>query len=115
MVIDYDIFYLIYFIFNLIYLIYLHLFLFNFIYNKNPFITAVLSFFLLCLGQFYHGQILKGILFMLIAIVLRYVNGIIGFLFILYAIYDAYKNAKQINQNNGNYFHDENLKNGNRV
>lgn len=59
-------------------------------------IAAVLSFFLTGLGQIYNGQILKGLLFMLI----QALNGLlmfvlIGFvtfpLFWVYGMYDAYK------------------------
>lgn len=61
----------------------------------NPGIAAVLSFFITGLGQIYNGQILKGLLF----IVIQAINGllmyvVIGFitfpLFWIYAIYDAY-------------------------
>lgn len=79
----------------------------NKIYTKNPALAAILTFFLSCLGQFYNGQILKGILFVLILMVLIYVNFILALLFIIYATYDAYKNAKYINENNGNYFYNE--------
>ena len=58
-------------------------------------IAAVLSFFITGLGQIYNGQILKGLLFMLI----QALNGLlmfvlIGFvtfpLFWIYGMYDAY-------------------------
>ena len=61
-------------------------------------IAAVLSFFITGLGQIYNGQILKGLLFMLI----QAINGLlmfvlIGFvtfpLFWIYGMYDAYQIA----------------------
>ncbi|MBZ9570574.1 zinc-ribbon domain-containing protein [Methanobrevibacter sp. TMH8] len=74
-------------------------------YEKNPALAAILTFFLFCLGQFYNGQILKGIVFVLLLIILWYINIFLGLLFLIYAAYDAYKNAKYIKENNGNYFY----------
>ncbi|MCL2115653.1 MAG: hypothetical protein FWH29_05475 [Methanobrevibacter sp.] len=67
-------------------------------YHKKPIVAAILSLFL-CMGQFYNGQILKGILFILVLLILISINGWLGALFIIFVIYDAYKNAKQINDN----------------
>ncbi|KZX16817.1 TM2 domain protein [Methanobrevibacter cuticularis] len=78
-------------------------------YYKNPKLALVLSLFLVCLGQFYNGQILKGVLFMILTLFLSDINGLLGVLALLYSAYDAYENAKKINENNGNYFYDENL------
>lgn len=76
-------------------------------YDKNPVLAALLSFFLICLGQFYNGQILKGILFIFVAIVINLINPWLTLLFLIYSAYDAYKNAKYIKTNNGNYFYTE--------
>ena len=75
------------------------------IYHKNVGVAVVLSLFLACLGQFYNGQILKGIIFLIIWTILYYISPILVLLFIIYACYDAYINAKKINENNGNYFY----------
>ncbi|WP_054834995.1 zinc-ribbon domain-containing protein [Methanobrevibacter arboriphilus] len=83
-------------------------------YDKNPSVAAILTFFLFCLGgQFYNGQILKGIIFVVILIILIYINIILALLFLIYATYDAYKNAKYIKKNHGNYFYNEGGYNGN--
>jgi TM2 domain-containing membrane protein YozV/ribosomal protein L37E len=78
-------------------------------YDKNPSVAAILTFFLFCLGQFYNGQILKGIIFVVILIILIYINIILALLFLIYATYDAYKNAKYIKKNHGNYFYNEGI------
>lgn len=78
-------------------------------YKKDPILAAILTFILACLGQFYNGQILKGIIFVIILVILTYINGILAFLFLLYASYDAYKNAKYITDNDGNYFYNEGI------
>lgn len=75
-------------------------------YGKNPAVAAILTLFLFCLGQFYNGQILKGVIFVIILIILVYINIGLALLFLIYATYDAYKNAKYIKENNGNYFYD---------
>lgn len=75
---------------------------------KNPGIAAVLSFFWTGVGQIYNGQILKGILL----IILQGINGLLMFVgigFITYPIvwiwgmYDAYKVAKRMNYNQNQY------------
>ena len=74
-------------------------------YHKSSIIAVILSLFLACLGQFYNGQILKGIVFLIIWIILFYIFPILLLLFAVYVCYDAYINAKRINENNGNYFY----------
>lgn len=70
---------------------------------KNPGIAAVLSFFWTGVGQIYNGQILKGLLL----IVLQAVNAmlmwvLIGFITYpivwIWGIYDAYKTAERKNR-----------------
>lgn len=75
---------------------------------KNPGLAAVLSFFIIGLGQIYNGQIGKGILLFGCAIVCGFLTLIlIGYLLLpflwLYGIYDAYKTADKLNKqpNNG--------------
>ncbi|MBE1556978.1 TM2 domain-containing membrane protein YozV [Filibacter limicola] len=67
---------------------------------NNPGIAAVLSFFWSGLGQIYNGQILKG----LVLIVIQMINGLLMFVLIgfitypivwIWGIYDAYKTAEQ--------------------
>ena len=70
---------------------------------KNSGLAAVLSFFFAGLGQIYNGQILKGILFIVIqGINLLLMFALVGF--VTYAIIwiwgmiDAYKTAEKINR-----------------
>ncbi|WP_342387746.1 hypothetical protein [Salinicoccus bachuensis] len=73
--------------------------------QKSPGIAAVLSALISGLGQIYNGQILKGI----IIILLQVINGaltivLIGYVFLpivwLYAVIDAYRSAEKINARN---------------
>lgn len=75
---------------------------------KQPGIAAVLSFFWTGVGQIYNGQILKGILL----IILQGINGLLMFVgigFITYPIvwiwgmYDAYKTAERMNDQQNQY------------
>lgn len=70
---------------------------------KNPGIAAVLSFFWSGVGQIYNGQIMKG----LILIVVQMVNAALMFVLIgfitypivwIWGIYDAYKTAERQNR-----------------
>jgi TM2 domain-containing membrane protein YozV len=70
--------------------------------QKNPGLAAVLSALVIGLGQIYNGQIAKGILIFVAAIIsaiLWFV--IIGIIFSIiiwiYAVYDAYNTAQRIN------------------
>lgn len=78
-------------------------------YHKNISIAILLSIFIVGAGQMYNGQILKGIIFIIIYYLIIFLSPIFILIWI-YNIYDAYKNAKNINNNNGNYFYNENLK-----
>jgi len=71
--------------------------------KKNPGLAAVASFFFSGLGQIYNGEILKGVLLMVIQVInvlLMFV--LIGFvtypLVWVYGIWDAYKSAEKFNQ-----------------
>lgn len=73
--------------------------------EKSSGLAAVLSFFISGLGQIYNGQILKGIIILLI----QGLNGLltfilIGYIFLpivwLFAIIDAYRSAEKINRRN---------------
>lgn len=73
---------------------------------KSSGLAAVLSFLLPGLGQIYNGQILKGI----VLIVVDAINAllmliIIGFvthaITVIYATYDAYRTAERINAGRG--------------
>lgn len=71
--------------------------------HKNPGLAAVLSLFMIGLGQIYNGQIGKGLLFMVfgfcIALSILFLVGLILFpAFWIYNIYDAYATAQQINE-----------------
>lgn len=73
--------------------------------QKSPGVSAVLSALINGLGQIYNGQILKGVIIM----ILQLINGaltviLIGYLFLplvwLYAVIDAYRSAEKINKRN---------------
>jgi TM2 domain-containing membrane protein YozV len=70
--------------------------------KKNPGLAAVLSFLIVGLGQIYNGQIGKGLLLLVAAIIsgvlwLIYIGIIFSIIIWIYAIYDAYNTAKRIN------------------
>ena len=70
--------------------------------KKSEGIAAVLSFIIPGLGQIYNGQIGRGILFIILAIIFAVMIivliGLILYpLFWIWTIYDAYKTAKRIN------------------
>lgn len=73
---------------------------------KSPGLAAVLSFFWPGLGQIYNGQISKGLLFVVLAVVFGWLMMVvIGFLLYpvlwVYGIYDAYRTAERINAGRG--------------
>ncbi|MFC6769079.1 zinc ribbon domain-containing protein [Natrinema soli] len=70
--------------------------------EKNPGISAVLSFFITGAGQIYNGEIGKGIGLMVLQVVnVLLMAVLIGFITFpatwIWAIYDAYKTAEKIN------------------
>lgn len=71
-------------------------------FYKNPSIATILSFFFMGLGQFYNGQIGKGVIFIIlyiISVLLMFV--LIGFITTpilwIWGMVDANKSAKSIN------------------
>jgi TM2 domain-containing membrane protein YozV len=73
---------------------------------KSAGLAAVLSFFISGLGQIYNGQILKG----LVIIVVQIINGALTTILIgwiplaivwVWAIIDAYREAERINARRG--------------
>ena len=69
---------------------------------KSPGLAAVLSFFIVGLGQIYNGQIGKGIILIIcyaisIALCLVMIGSILLPILWIYAIFDAYGTAKKIN------------------
>lgn len=78
--------------------------------RKSPVLAVVLSFFICGLGQIYNGQVMKGLMFLLLYILLWVVAGflviaVVGFclfplplLLWLYGLYDAYTVAEKINR-----------------
>jgi TM2 domain-containing membrane protein YozV len=76
--------------------------------SKNPGVAVVLSFFIPGLGQIYNGQIMKGILFIILASAFGFLTVVlIGYilypLFWIYNLYDAYNTAMEINERHGGY------------
>ena len=77
--------------------------------SKNPGFAAVLSFFIPGLGQIYNGQIMKGIIFIVLASIFATLTVVlIGYvlypLFWIYNLYDAYNTARRINERYGGYY-----------
>lgn len=62
--------------------------------NKNPGIAAILSAILIGLGQLYNGQVGKGVVMFIAAIILSMAFFPLALLFYIYNIYDAYTTAK---------------------
>jgi TM2 domain-containing membrane protein YozV len=91
------------------------------VYHKNPYLAFLLSIFP-GIGQMYNGQIFKGILIKIVWQILIIIGSLklditgmsimlVTFLAVwFYNVIDAYQNAKEINENNGNYFYNENFK-----
>ncbi|MBA2375887.1 MAG: DUF5683 domain-containing protein [Actinomycetota bacterium] len=75
---------------------------------KSAGLAAVLSFFIPGVGQIYNGQILKGIILIVIGLInaaltvilIGYVTHVIT---VIYAVYDAYKTAERINARRGGH------------
>lgn len=76
--------------------------------QKSPGVAAVLSALWTGLGQIYNGQIIKGVLFM----VIQFINAllmilIIGFItypiFWIYGMIDAYRQAEEYNRRNSDW------------
>ena len=70
--------------------------------NKSPFLAAILSFFIIGLGQVYLGLVKKGILLFVLAIIagiltLVIIGWLLWFVIWIYAIYDAITSANKIN------------------
>ena len=71
-------------------------------FYKNPSVATVLSFLFMGLGQFYNGQIKKGVLFIVCYIVsIILMSFIVGFITTpvlwIWGMIDANRSAKQIN------------------
>ena len=71
--------------------------------EKNPAVAAILSFFLMGLGQAYNGQIAKAVVFLILyAISIFLTFFIIGFvttpILWIWSMVDAYRSSQRINQ-----------------
>lgn len=71
--------------------------------EKNPALAALLSFLIVGLGQIYNGDVRRGVLLLIGAIIsailwLVVIGIIFSIIIWLYAIYDAYTGAKMINE-----------------
>ncbi len=71
--------------------------------DKNPAVAAILSFFLMGLGQAYNGEIAKAVVFLILyAISIFLTFFMIGFLTIpilwIWSVVDAYRSSQKINQ-----------------
>ena len=65
---------------------------------KSPSTASLLSFLVTGLGQVYNGQVGKGILFFILAILGIFFTFAIGTIAIwIFSMVDAYQTAKQIN------------------
>ena len=81
------------------------------VYKKNVIVSVILCI-LPALGQFYNGQVLKGIVFMIVLTICQLINMTLYWIVFLIMVIDAFLSARAINQHNGNYFYNENLKGG---
>ena len=73
---------------------------------KSAGLAAVLSFLIPGLGQIYNGQIVKGLILVVVqAINVALMHVLIGFVFypivLVYAVFDAYGSAERINASGG--------------
>ncbi|MGQ4833791.1 MAG: zinc-ribbon domain-containing protein [Candidatus Asgardarchaeia archaeon] len=66
--------------------------------KKEPILALILSFIIPGLGQMYVGNVKKGIIFLVIAVILYILFWVVGFLFAVYTMYDAYKMAEIYNE-----------------
>ncbi len=63
--------------------------------GKNSFLSAIFSFFITGLGQFYNGDYLKGVALLIVFFIgVGLTGGILSFFVWLYGIFDAYQVAK---------------------
>lgn len=69
----------------------------------NPILAAILSFFIPGLGQFYAGDLTKGIVMFVICVIIslvvslvfrEWIYHIVNILYSIYAAYDAYQMAE---------------------
>lgn len=72
--------------------------------QKNPIIAVILSFFITGLGQLYNGQLGKGVLYFIIAVICGVlILVVIGYILLIIwwiiGMLDAYKTAQLINEN----------------
>ena len=70
--------------------------------TKSAGLAAVLSFLIPGLGQIYNGQIVKGLILVVVQTInVALMHVLVGFVFypvvLLYAIFDAYRSAERIN------------------
>jgi TM2 domain-containing membrane protein YozV len=65
--------------------------------EKNPVVAALLSLIITGSGQVYNGELLKGILIFIGAIIGSLFFLIPGIIVVIYGIYDAYTTAKKMN------------------
>nr|WP_150111299.1 MULTISPECIES: NINE protein [Mesorhizobium] len=63
--------------------------------NKSAGVALILSLLICGLGQFYNGQIGKGILMFVLTIALWFV--FLGWIIMIWSAVDAYKTAKAMN------------------
>jgi len=71
--------------------------------EKNPVLAAILSFLIVGVGQVYNGQVVKGIVLFVAAIISAMlwfigIGIILSIIIWLFAIYDAYTTAIKINE-----------------
>ena len=69
--------------------------------DKNPLLAAILSFFIIGLGQAYLGLVKKGIILFVLAIISGFLMSVVigwftWFLVWIYAIYDGYNSAEKM-------------------
>ena len=78
--------------------------------TKSAGLAAVLSFLVPGLGQIYNGQIVKGLILVVVqATNVALMHVLVGFVFypivLVYAVFDAYRSAERINASIGRTTH----------
>ena len=73
------------------------------VFFKNPTVATLLSFFIPGLGQFYNGQVGKGILFLVLigiscVLMVVIVGFILGTIVWIWSMVDANTSAKRVNE-----------------
>jgi len=66
--------------------------------KKNPILALILSLIICGVGQMYNGQLLKGVIMLVVTIIMAIATlWPISLIIVIYSMYDAYTTAQKIN------------------